>query len=539
MYITIAEQTYDYPKGTYVRDIIMKQNDHHNIYAVVYNGKLADYHTRLQTEGTLSFIYHDSETGKQIYQRTLNFLFIAAVKKHYPKASVQIQHSLANGHYCEILHDYYVTPNDIVRIEETMRDMVCEAIPIEKHRMSTVEAVAYFETRQMHDCAQLLKKRTSKTSNMYRLCDTEGYFYGLLLPNTSFLDHFTLRFYAPGVWLSMFPWTHDQPKLFQVFQEFESWGRLIGVSNVAQLNQRVHNGDMNDLVLMSETMMEKKLAELTNAIVQDHSSVRFILIAGPSSVGKTSFSKRLAIHLKIHGKHPIAISMDDFYKNREECPKLPDGSYDFEGIEAIDLELFNQTMLQCLHGEVIQLPHFNFKTGLREWSDQRVVLEKDTILIIEGIHGLNPQASICLPNNAKFRIYMNALTHLNLDGHNPLPTSDYRLIRRIVRDYQFRGWSASNTIHFWNNVKAGEEKNIYPYQEEADVIFNSSMVYEMTLLKKLAIPLLQEVKKKEPQFLEANRLRSLLTYFEDGDEEAVPKSSILAEFIGNSVFDVS
>ena len=234
----------------------------------------------------------------------------------------------------------------------------------------------------------------------------------------------------------------------------------------------------------------------------------------------------------------MPISMDDFYKNREDCPRLPDGSYDFEGLEALDLELFNDTMLKLLHKEAVHMPLFNFKTGLRERKERETVLEDDHILIIEGIHGLNPKTSADLPEEAKFRIYINALTHLNLDEHNRIPTSDYRLIRRIARDYQFRSWSAQNTIHFWKNVKQGEDQNIYPYQEEADAIFNSSMVYEMSILKKIVIPLLEQVHPHEAAYLEANRLKKLLAYFVDGSEEAVPRSSILAEFIGNSVFDV-
>lgn len=537
--VLINQVLYEYEDGIKVGDIIAEQDNSNDIYAVVYNGKLADYDVTLQEDGELSFVYKDDKIGKQIYQRTLLFLFIAAVQTYAKGARVNVHHSLANGHYCEIKHlGAYLTPADVDDIKAIMETMVKAAISIKKETMNTRDLADYFASKGEYERSALLHTRTSQTSNLYRLGEAEGYFYGHMLPNTSYLTHFSLRYYAPGIWISPYEWHHDQPKLFRVFEEFEHWGTLIGVSNVAQLNMRIEQGDMNDLVLMSETMIEKKLSELTNMIVKDHEQTRFILIAGPSSVGKTTFSKRLSIHLKIHGKQPFAISMDDFYKNRKDCVLLENGSYDFESLHALDLDLFHKTMLQLMQHEPVQLPHFNFKTGKREWLNNVITLQEDDVVIIEGIHGLNPQVSYCLPNAMVFKIYINALTHLNLDDDNPIPTSDYRLIRRIVRDYQFRGWNACDTIRFWSNVQAGEESNIYPYQEEADYIFNSSMVYEMAILKKLIMPLLMDVKNDQPEFQEANRLRSLLSYFTEGDAQAVPRSSILAEFIGNSIFDV-
>lgn len=532
------EECLEVAVGTSIQTIVNNRKHAEHIYACVINGKLHDLRYVPTKSGTLSFIYDTSETGRLIYERTLTFLLIAAVYTFDKNASVHMEHSLSDGQYCEIHKQGFLTPSDVCLIEQHMRDIIARKEIIHRRVVATQEAISFFKEKGMYNKAQLLLNRKSTSSSIYTLCGLDDYFYGIMLPNTSYITHFSIRYHAPGIWLSPQPVYRPQMKLFHVFQEFENWGQQIGVSNVAQLNRQIQQGNMNDLVLMSETMIEKKLAELATTIIHEHPKTKFILISGPSSAGKTTFSKRLSIHLKILGKHPIAISMDNFYKNREDCPRLPDGSYDFEGLDALDLKLFNDTMLKLLHQQSITLPRFNFHSGLREWEDHEILLNEDDILIIEGIHGLNPATSAYLPEDAKFKIYINALTHLNLDDHNRIPTSDYRLIRRIARDYQFRSWSAQSTIHFWKNVKEGEDRYIYPFQEEADAIFNSSMVYELSILKGIVMPLLSAVKQEEAQFLEANRLAKFLEYFVDGDNDAVPRNSILAEFIGNSIFDL-
>lgn len=528
--VTLHEQT---P----ISSILQAQPNEENIYAVIINGKLHDLNYVPQQGGSLSFVYADSEIGRMIYERTLSFVFIAAVDSLY-HATVRMEHALSSGQYCEIDRSPFLTPYDVSTIKNKMDEMIANKETIHRRVVDTKEAVAHFESIGMKNKAELLRCRKSKKSSIYHLCGCEDYFYGIMLPHTGYITHFALRFYAPGVWLSPQDTLSDQRKLFQVFQEFETWGRQIKVSNVAELNQQIQHGNMDELVLMSETMLEKKLSEMAANIVYQKPNTKFILIAGPSSAGKTTFSKRLAIHLKILGLEPLAISMDNFYKNREDSPRLPDGSYDFESIEALDLELFNDTMLKLLHHAPVTLPRFNFQTGIQEREEKETLLLDKQILIIEGIHGLNPETSKYLPSDAVCKIYINALTHLNLDEHNRIPTSDYRLIRRIVRDYQSRGWSASATISFWKNVRYGEDTYIYPYQESADYIFNTSMVYELAVLKKLALPLLNEVQRKEEQYLEANRLKKLLAYFEDGASDAIPRYSILAEFVGNSILDV-
>ncbi|MGX8834839.1 nucleoside kinase [Amedibacillus sp. YH-ame6] len=537
--LAIHEHCVEIKSGTKIMDIIKDREDREHIYAGVLNGKLHDLNYQIKQSGTLRFVYDTSETGRLIYERTLSFLLIAAVCELDKDAIVHVEHSLSDGQYCEIEKDGFLSPKDVRNIEQKMKEIIKRKEVIFRNVVSTQDAVTLFCAKGMKDKAQLLKNRKSKSSSIYTLCGYEDYFYGIMLPDTSYIQHFSIRYYAPGLWLSPSDTFKNQTKLFQVFQEYEEWGKLIGVSNVSSLNQNIIDGKMDDMVLMSETMVEKKLSELASNIVTQHAHTKFILIAGPSSAGKTSFANRLSIHLKILGKNPVAISMDNYYRNREDCPKLADGSYDFESLEALDLTLFNETMLKLLHKQPVKLPVFNFMTGMREWQSHEIVLQEEDILIIEGIHGLNPQTSAYLPEDAKFKIYINALTHLNLDEHNRIPTSDYRLIRRIARDYRTRTWSAQSTIHFWKNVKHGEDTYIYPYQEEADVIFNTSMIYELSILKKTVVPLLAQVKPEEVEYLEANRLNKFLEYFVEGEEGAIPRHSILAEFIGNSIFDVS
>ncbi|MEG1475195.1 MAG: nucleoside kinase [Longicatena sp.] len=526
-------------KGTSILKVIQDRSDSEHIYGGIFKGSLHELTYLLKEDGDLTFIYDKSTAGILIYERTLNFLLIVAVHLLFKDASVHMEHALSRGQYCDIIKPGNITPQDVEQIRAKMLELVSKKKKITRNVIPTKEAIAYFESIGMENKANLLRERNATTSTVYSLCNWHDYFYGFMLPDTSYIKHFSICFYSPGLWLSAEATFYNQTNLFGVFQEFETWGKLIDVSNVAQLNEQIQHGHMNDLVLMSEAMIEKKLAELAVKICTQRRETKFVIIAGPSSAGKTTFSKRLAIHLKILGKTPLAISMDDFYKNREECPTLADGTYDFECIEALDTQFFNETMLNLLQKKPVKLPIFNFKTGLREWADKETRLGEGEILIIEGIHGLNPKATTYLPEEAKFKIYINALTHLKLDEHNRIPTSDYRLIRRIARDNQFRAISPQENIAIWKNVQNGEDKYIYPYQEEADIIFNSSMIYELPILKKIVVPLLNKVGKEDLAYLEANRLKNFLLYFADGDASAVPRSSILAEFIGNSIFDVS
>ncbi len=536
MEIKFENESRTIEKGKKIYDLL-DCDQKKSTYAYTCNGKLCAL-TKPLEEGNIELITKDSNVGKQIYDRSLNFLFIAAVHRLYPKAHVHVEHALGNGVFCEIEEVNFLTPKDVETIENEMKKMVLEGIDIKHIQVKTEEAVAYFFENGMENKANLLKNRKKAMSSIYELDGVKDYFYGIMLPNTSYLTSFKLRYYAPGVLVSSQDKFVNQTKLFEVFQAFEEWGNLIGVSNISQLNQKIIDGKMDELVLMSETMAEKQLEDIASNIVHEHSNTKFIMIAGPSSAGKTTFSKRLAIHLRIHGKEPITISMDDFYINRENCKILPDGNYDFDSIDAIDLTLFNETLLKLLSGEEVRMPRYNFKKGKREWKDQSLKMNQNQILIIEGIHGLNPASSMYIPEKVKYRIYINALTHLNLDDHNRFPTSDYRLLRRITRDNQFRGWTAADTIKFWGNVRDAEDRFIYPYQEEANAIFNSSMIYELAVLKPLVKPLLEKITPDKKEYLEANRLCKLLDYIVEGTTEAIPRTSILSEFIGNSIFEL-
>lgn len=540
IHLTLGNKQFSLESETPVSHLLQEIENKQKIYAVVHNGKLHDLNWIIKESGNLELIDNESEIGHQIYDRSLTFLFISAVHRCFPNAAVSIQHALSNGLFCEVqLKEKQLTEKECHMIEDTMKKMVKEKLPIHRSVVLTQQAVDFFNQIGHPEKAELLSIRKSETSSIYHLNGVDDYFYGIMLPNTSYLDHFWIRLYEQGIWISAQNQFVDQHQMFQVFQEFEAWGNLIGVTHIAQLNKKINEGKMDELVLMSETKMEKKLGMLADEIFHQKPDTRIILISGPSSAGKTTFSKRLAIHLNILGKEPIAISMDDFYVNRLDTPLLEDGSYDFESPRALDLKLFNDTIVKLLNHEPTKMPYYNFKTGKREWREGLFTLKENQILIIEGIHGLNPEISKAIPENVKYKIYINALTHLNLDEHNRIPTSDYRLIRRIVRDRQFRGYSAQQTIQFWKNVRDGEDRYIYPYQEEADAIFNSSMVYELAVLKKIAAPELESVPKDSKEFLEANRLKKLLEYFVEKDSEAIPRNSILAEFIGNSVFDVT
>lgn len=536
MKIILENKAMNIEKGTYLYDVL-DDAQKKDVYAYTCDGKLYSLTQPLE-EGSIHLIKKNSNVGKQIYDRTLNFLFIAAVHRLYPNAHVHVEHALSNGVFCEIEQVNFLTPKDVENIEKEMKSMVLEKLPIKRNIVKTEDAVSYFFKNGMENKANLLKYRKKEESSIYELDGIKDYFYGIMLPNTSYLTSFKLRYYAPGVWLSSQNKFVNQMKLFEVFQSFEEWGRQIGVSNIAQLNQNIVNGKMDELVLMSETMAEKQLEDIASDIINEHPNTKFIMIAGPSSAGKTTFSKRLAIHLRIHGKEPITISMDDFYINRENCHLLPDGNYDFDSIDAVDLPLFNETLLKLSCGEEVKMPRYNFMSGKREWKDGTLKMSENQIMIIEGIHGLNPISSAYMPEKIKYRIYINALTHLNFDDHNRFPTSDYRLLRRITRDNQFRGWSATDTIKFWGNVRDAEDRYIYPYQEEANAIFNSSMIYELAVLKPLVKPLLEAITPDQSEYLEANRLCKLLDYIVDGTTDAIPRTSILSEFIGNSIFDL-
>jgi uridine kinase len=366
-----------------------------------------------------------------------------------------------------------------------------------------------------------------------------------MVPSMGYLKVFDLLYYDPG-FILMYPQAgdpfhippfHDLPKLARIFKEAEEWANILDVGDVGALNDKVVSGEINEIILVNEGLHEKKIANIADMIYAGKDKIKIVLIAGPSSSGKTTFARRLSIQLRVLGLKPYPLSLDDYFVDREHTPKDESGNYDFESIRALDLELFNQHLAALLNGEEVEIPRFNFRTGLREWIGRKYKMEKDAVLVIEGIHGLNEILTSSVPRENKYKIYISALTQLNIDNHNRIPTTDSRLMRRIVRDYLYRGRDAATTILTWPQVRAGEEKNIFPYQEEADIMFNSALVYEMCILKKYAAPLLREIPVSSPAYLEAKRLLTFLSYFLEAEENAIPNNSIIREFIGGSCFE--
>lgn len=473
------------------------------ICAYLHEGRL--YHAQEVHPAQAKPIVLDSVIGRRMQERTLQFLFLAALKAAYPDADARFEHSFSHGVYIELRN---VQDFDSARIQSIMDEQIALGTAIFK--------------RQEHN------------QTIYRLLDCEASFYDALLADVKDLKY-RLCHYQNGIWLSLQDQLIDSPKLFQVFQEFERWGRSQGIASVADLNHAVETGRLNEVVLIAEAMAERKLMEISTQIVENKK--RFVLIAGPSSAGKTTTSKRLGIHLKVLGRKVFALAMDDFYKNREDTPKKADGSYDFECVEAIDLDYFKQVLDAMKAGQPVRLPVFDFITGTRRYKEELFTMPEDAIVIIEGIHGLNPIMKQYVPMEDTYRLYINALTHLNLDDHNYIMTNDYRLIRRIARDQKTRGRTAEQVILARESVAEGEYRYIYPYQEESDCIMNTSLMYELAVLKTEVEPRLKEVSKDSAAAYDAQRLLAILNQVQAGDVSCIPRSSVLQEFLVNSIFE--
>ena len=431
------------------------------------------------------------------------------------------------------------------QVDAYMRSLVEQKLPVMKRSISTADAIELFHRHGMYDKEKLFRFRRVSRVNIYRLEDFEDYYYGYMVWHTGYLKYFRLYPYENGVLLQMprrknpqvVPEFVPSPKIFQVQMQAERWSEMMGISVVGELNEKISQGEMKNLILISEALQEGNISAIAEQI-KARGDVKFVMIAGPSSSGKTTFSHRLSIQLSAHGLKPHPIAVDNYFVNREDTPRDENGNYNFECLEAIDVELFNRDMNALLNGERVEMPRFNFKLGKREYKKDYLQLGEGDILVIEGIHGLNDRLSYSLPRKSKFKIYISALTQLNVDEHNRIPTTDGRLIRRIVRDHQTRGTSARETIAMWPSVRRGESENIFPYQEEADVMFNSALLYELSVLKLYAEPLLFQIGKEEPEYYEAKRLLKFLDYFVGVPSEDIPKNSILREFVGGSCFDV-
>lgn len=548
--VTILGKTREYPYGTSYGEIVeeYKESTRYPIVLVMKDGKLCELHKKLKRDGVLEFITIGDEIGHKTYKRSASLLLLKAiyhVAGHKNIKNVILHYSVDAGYYYTIEGDVDITEEFLASVKTYMLELVERKIPIRKRSVGTNEAIELFHEHGMYDKEKLFRFRRVSRVNIYSLDGFEDYFYGFMVNHTGYLKHFELYPYDNGLVLQLpsqenpeeVPPFCPRPKIFQVQKESEHWGEMMQADTVGALNEQIVQKGANQLLLIAEALQESKISQIARTIAENKDK-KFIMIAGPSSSGKTTFSHRLSVQLAAHGLKPHPIAVDNYFVNREDTPLDSDGNYNFECLEAIDVKKFNDDMVRLLDGKEVELPYFNFKTGLREYRGNYLKLGKDDVLVIEGIHCLNDKLSSSLPTESKFKIYISALTQLNIDEHNRIPTTDGRLIRRIVRDARTRGASAKQTIAMWNSVRRGEEENIFPYQESADVMFNSALIYELAVLKLYAEPLLFSIGKEEPEYNEAKRLLKFLDYFLGIPSESIPSNSILREFVGGGCFDV-
>ena len=537
-----------FPKGIIYETIADKyQNDYEGLIGLVrINGKIQELRKVATKNCELSFIDFKSKIGHTTYARTATLLLVKAFHEIIGKEAdslLRVEFTIGNGYYCEPVKKGILTDDIVKKIEDKMKEYVKMDMPIHKKLYPIETATELFASNGLVDKEKVFRFRRTSTVNVYELDGYYDYYYGYMLPTTGYVKSFALEQYEEGIFLNL-P-SREEPKtvvpfvprknLFKTLKMADEWGESLGISTVGDLNEAICQGKLNDLVLIQEALQERRIAEIANDIVS-RGGVRFVMIAGPSSSGKTTFSHRLSIQLSTHGLRPHPIAVDDYFVNRDQTPRDENGDYNFECLEAIDLEQFNKDMLDLLEGKTVELPNFNFKTGMREYRGNYKTLGPDDILVIEGIHGLNDKMSYALPTESKYKIYISALTTLNVDEHNRIPTTDGRLLRRMVRDARTRGASAKRTIEMWASVRRGEEENIFPFQESADAMFNSAMIYELSALKQFAEPLLFNIQIDEPEYDEAKRLLKFLEYFLGIDTEGLPKNSIIREFVGGSCF---
>lgn len=548
--VVIAGETRMYPEGTTYREIVDEISIHTEtpVILVMVNGKLRELQKRLKSDCTLEFVTTKDHIGFETYKRSVCLVLLRAIYDVAGRENVDkvmIHYSVGNGYYFTMEGKAALDQDFLDKVKVQMHKLADECTPIGKRSVNTDEAVALFHRHRMYDKEKLFRFRRVSKVNIYNIGYYDDYFYGYMADHAGYVQYFDLKLYDEGFVLelperknpSVIPPFQPQDKIFHVQKESQEWAEKMDISYVGDLNDRITKEGISNILLVQEALQEAKISDIAQRIVSEGNK-KFIMIAGPSSSGKTSFSHRLSIQLTAHGMKPHPIGVDNYFKNREDTPFDEFGEKNYECLEAIDVEQFNKDMLALLNGERVELPVFNFKTGLREYKGDFLKLGKDDVLVIEGIHGLNDKLSYALPAESKFKIYISALTQLNIDEHNRIPTTDGRLIRRIVRDARTRGTSAKETIARWPSVRRGEEANIFPYQEEADVMFNSALVYELACLKVYAEPLLFGIDKSEPEYLEAKRLLKFLDYFISVPSEDIPHNSLLREFVGGSCFDV-
>lgn len=549
--VTIDGKEHEYAIGTTYREIVDEYQEEvaeAPVILVMADGKLRELQKKLKGDCTLEFVTTKDHIGFETYKRTVCLVLLRAIYDVAGKENIEkvtIHYSVGNGYYFTMAGKAVLDQHFLDNVKTRMQELADMCTPIGKRSVNTDDAVSLFHHHRMYDKEKLFRFRRVSKVNIYNIGYYEDYFYGYMADHAGYVKYFDLKLYDEGFVLelptrknpSVISSFRPEGKIFQVQKESQEWAEKMDISYVGDLNDHITKEGISNILLVQEALQEAKISDIAQRIVLEGNK-KFIMIAGPSSSGKTSFSHRLSIQLLAHGMKPHPIGVDNYFKNREETPLDEYGEKNYECLEAIDVEQFNKDMLALLRGERIELPVFNFKTGHREYKGDFLQLGPEDVLVIEGIHGLNDKLSYALPAESKFKIYISALTQLNIDEHNRIPTTDGRLLRRIVRDARTRGTSAKDTIARWPSVRRGEEANIFPYQEQADVMFNSALVYELACLKVYAEPLLFGIDKSEPEYLEAKRLLKFLDYFISVPSEDIPHNSLLREFVGGSCFDV-
>lgn len=549
IYCKNNNSTREFPEGSSLLDIYNGFNlgmPYGPVSAKV-NNKVESLDFRVYYNKDIEFLDITSSSGMRTYVRSLFFILVKAVEELYPQGSISLEHPISKGYFCKLHIDRTIGLDDVQRIKQKMQEIIAANIPYTRTESHTEEVVRLFEKRGMMDKARLLDTYGQLYSYYYQLGDTVDCYYSSLVPSTGYIRLFDIVKYYDGLLLRI-PSRENptkleevvkQEKMLEVFQEYHRWNQILGISTVGDLNVACNHGHATDLINVSEALQEKKIAQIADEIThrnQDGKRVKLVLISGPSSSGKTTFSKRLSIQLMTNGLKPYPISLDDYFVNRNDTPLDENGKHDFESLYAVDLPFFEEQLTTLLNGGEVELPRYNFTTGKREMSGKKLRIDEHMILIIEGIHALNPALTPHIPNENKYKVYVSALTTILLDNHNYIPTTDNRLLRRIIRDYKYRNYSAEETIARWPSVRAGEEKWIFPYQENADAMFNSALLFELAVLKDYVEPVLRKVPNRCPEYSEAHRLLRFLNYFVSVQDKELPPTSLLREFLGGSSF---
>lgn len=550
IYCKNNNQRYDVPIGSSLWEVYNQLNLQlpYPVVSAKVNNRSEGLNFRLYNNKDIEFLDLRQSSGMRTYVRSLCFVLYKAVKELYPQGTLRVEHPVSKGYFCNLFIGRPLTLEDATAIKQRMKELIAANLPIQRVECHTTEAIEIFKSQGLNDKVKLLETSDSLYTYYNIMGDTVDFYYGNLLPSTGFIQLWDIVKYYDGLLLRV-P-NKEQPdrleevvkqeKMLDVFKEHLHWNQIMGLNNVGDFNLLSQQGHATDLINVNEALQERKIARIAEEIASrsgaDGQGVKLVLISGPSSSGKTTFSKRLSVQLMTCGLRPYPISLDNYFVNREDTPLDANGNYDYESLYALDLQLFNQQLQALLQGEEVELPVFNFTTGRKEYHGERLRIDEHTILILEGIHALNPELTPEIPDERKFKVYVSALTTISLDNHNWIPTTDNRLLRRIIRDYKYRNYSAQQTINRWPSVRAGEDKWIFPYQENADVMFNSAMLYELAVLRSHAEPILSSVPRNCPEYAEAYRLLKFIRYFTPIQDKEIPPTSLLREFLGGSSF---